>query len=139
DENARRDFSITIERDVIARTLSVSDNARGMSAEEPKSNLGTIAKSGTLECKKNAESKKNGSAVELMGPSGMSLYACFMVADEVTVVSRKYGEDGAHKWVSKGADGYEITDAERGESGTTVTLKLKADGDGERYSQYLDE
>lgn len=139
DENARRDFSITIERDASARTLSVSDNGIGMSAEELESNLGTIAKSGTLEFKKNAESKKDGSAEELIGQFGVGFYACFMVADEVTVVSRKYGEDCAHKWVSKGADGYEITDAERGESGTTVTLKLKADGNGERYSQYLDE
>lgn len=136
DENARRDFRILIKRDREARTLTVEDNGIGMSAEELESNLGTIAKSGTLDFKKKAEDKA--AAEELIGQFGVGFYACFMVADEVTVVSRKYGETAAHKWTSSGASGYEITDAERGECGTTVTLKLKPDGD-ENYSQYLEE
>ena len=137
DENARRDFRITIERDRDARTLTIDDNGIGMSAAELESNLGTIAKSGTLEFKKKAEDKST--AEELIGQFGVGFYSCFMVADEVTVISRKYGEENAHKWVSKGASGYEITDAERAESGTAVILKLKEDGDGENYSRYLEE
>ena len=136
DENARRDFRIVIKRDREARTLTVEDNGIGMSAEELESDLGTIAKSGTLDFKKNAEKS---TAEELIGQFGVGFYSCFMIADEVTVVSRKYGEDVAHKWVSGGVSGYEITDAERETSGTTVTLKLKPDDGGENYSQYLEE
>lgn len=136
DENARRDFRIVIKRDREARTLTVEDNGIGMSAEELESDLGTIAKSGTLDFKKNAEKS---TAEELIGQFGVGFYSCFMIADEVTVVSRKYGEDVAHKWVSSGVSGYEITDAERETSGTTVTLKLKPDDGGENYSQYLEE
>ena len=136
DENARRDFRIVIKRDREARTLTVEDNGIGMSAEELESDLGTIAKSGTLDFKKNAEKS---TAEELIGQFGVGFYSCFMIADEVTVVSRKYGEDVAHKWVSRGVSGYEITDAERETSGTTVTLKLKPDDGGENYSQYLEE
>ncbi len=136
DENARRDFRIVIKRDREARTLTVEDNGIGMSAEELESDLGTIAKSGTLDFKKNAEKS---TAEELIGQFGVGFYSCFMIADEVTVVSRKYGEDVAHKWVSGGVSGYEITDAERETSGTMVTLKLKPDDGGENYSQYLEE
>lgn len=136
DENARRDFRIVIKRDREARTLTVEDNGIGMSAEELESDLGTIAKSGTLDFKKNAEKS---TAEELIGQFGVGFYSCFMIADEVTVISRKYGEDVAHKWVSRGVSGYEITDAERETSGTTVTLKLKPDDGGENYSQYLEE
>ena len=136
DENARRDFRIVIKRDREARTLTVEDNGIGMSAEELESDLGTIAKSGTLDFKKNAEKS---TAEELIGQFGVGFYSCFMIADEVTVVSRKYGEDVAHMWVSSGVSGYEITDAERETSGTTVTLKLKPDDGGENYSQYLEE
>ncbi len=137
DEDARRDFRIMITRDRETRTLTVDDNGIGMSAAELESNLGTIAKSGTLEFKKKSEDKS--AAEELIGQFGVGFYSCFMVADEVTVISRRYGETGAHKWVSKGASGYEITDAERETSGTTVILRLKEDADGENYSQYLEE
>lgn len=137
DEKARRDFGIRIERDRAARTLTVEDNGIGMNAAELKSNLGTIAKSGTFDVK-NTEGKDNADLKELIGQFGVGFYSCFMVADEVTVVSRKYGEDKAYKWVSKGASGYEVTETEREESGTSVTLKLKEDGE-ENYSKYLDD
>ena len=137
DENARRDFRILITRDREARTLTVDDNGVGMSAEELESDLGTIAKSGTLDFKKSAEDKS--AAEELIGQFGVGFYSCFMVADEVTVISRKYGEEKAHKWISSGVSGYEIEDAERETSGTTVILKLKPDENGENYSQYLEE
>ena len=137
DEGARRDFRILITRDREARTLTVDDNGIGMSAEELESDLGTIAKSGTLDFKQN--STDGNAAEELIGQFGVGFYSCFMVADEVTVISRKYGEEKAHKWVSTGVDGYEITDAERETSGTTVILKLKPDESGDNYSQYLEE
>ena len=137
DEKARRDFGIRIERDRAARTLTVEDNGIGMNAAELESNLGTIAKSGTFDVK-NTEGKDNADLKELIGQFGVGFYSCFMVADEVTVVSRKYGEDKAYKWVSKGASGYEVTETEREESGTSVTLKLKEDGE-ENYSKYLDD
>ena len=137
DEGAHRDFRILITRDREARTLTVDDNGIGMSAEELESDLGTIAKSGTLDFKQN--STDGNAAEELIGQFGVGFYSCFMVADEVTVISRKYGEEKAHKWVSTGVDGYEITDAERETSGTTVILKLKPDESGDNYSQYLEE
>lgn len=137
DSAAARDFEIFISTDKDNRTLTVSDNGVGMSAAELESNLGTIAKSGTLEFKKNNEQAEGG-AESLIGQFGVGFYSCFMVADEVTVVSRKYGEDVAHVWRSKGVSGYELAEGERETSGTTVTLKLKADGD-EKYSDYLEE
>lgn len=136
DSAASRDFEIFISADKGNRTITVSDNGIGMSAAELESNLGTIAKSGTLEFKKD---KKAEDAEGLIGQFGVGFYSCFMVADEVTVVSRKYGEDGAHVWTSKGVSGYELSDGERETSGTTVTLKLKADADGENYSEYLQD
>ena len=138
DSAASRDFEIRIEADKTARTLTVSDNGIGMSAAELESNLGTIAKSGTLEFKKNND-KPADDTEGLIGQFGVGFYSCFMVADRVTVVSRKYGETEAHKWTSKGVSGYEISDAERAESGTTVILELKADDDDVKYSDYLEE
>ena len=138
DAAASRDFEIFISADKDNRTLTVADNGIGMSAEELEGNLGTIAKSGTLEFKKNNEKDAGSDTEGLIGQFGVGFYSCFMVADEVVVVSKKYGEDTAHIWKSKGVSGYEIAPAERETSGTTVTLKLKADGD-EKYSDYLEE
>ncbi len=136
DSAAARDFEIRIDADKNARTLTVTDNGIGMTAAELESNLGTIAKSGTLDFKqKNAKSDEKDS---LIGQFGVGFYSCFMVADEVTVISRKYGEDAANKWTSKGVSGYTVTAAERETSGTTVILSLKADDDV-KYSEYLEE
>ena len=137
DSNASREFEIRIDVDKNARTLTVSDNGVGMSEKELETNLGTIAKSGTLDFKKKNE-KVDGGAEGLIGQFGVGFYSCFMVADEVTVLSKKYGEDVAHKWTSAGVSGYEITEAERETSGTTVTLVLKADDEDVKYSDYLE-
>lgn len=134
DAAARRDFGIVIEADKTARTLTVRDNGIGMTAQELETDLGTIAKSGTLDYKKAGTDED---AAGLIGQFGVGFYSCFMVADEVTVISRKYGEEGASVWKSSGASGYSITPGERDESGTTVVLKIKEDGD-EKYSDYLD-
>lgn len=134
DSSLDAELGIELKVDKAARTLSVSDNGVGMNAKELEDNLGVIAASGTENFKKEVGKTD---AAELIGCFGVGFYASFMVADKVTVISRKLGEDKAYKWESDGATGFEITDAERAEAGTTVVLTLKPDGD-ENYSQYLE-
>ncbi|HPG26349.1 MAG: molecular chaperone HtpG [Spirochaetaceae bacterium] len=114
-----------------ARTLTIADNGIGMTREELVQNLGTIARSGTLEFVKRAQPGKEGDAApDLIGQFGVGFYASFMVADEVDVVSRRAGEDGAARWTSKGLGEYGLDQASRDEAGTTIRLSLKAvDGD----------
>ena len=102
---SREDFAITITPDEEARTLTVSDNGIGMSREELEENLGTIAKSGSLGFKQAMEKQEN---IDIIGQFGVGFYSAFMVASSITVITRKYGEDKAWKWVSDGADGYTI-------------------------------
>ncbi len=140
DASLDAEFSIDIKPDAASRTLTVSDNGVGMSAEELENNLGVIAASGTEAFKREraaSDAAKSGTGGELIGQFGVGFYSAFMVADKVTVISRKVGETAAHKWESDGAVGFEITDAERESAGTTVILNIKPDGD-EKYSQYLD-
>ncbi len=133
DSSLEAEYGIELSVDKAARTLTVSDNGVGMSEKELEDNLGVIAASGTEAFKK--EMKKDGD--ELIGRFGVGFYSSFMVADRVTVLSRKVGETSAHKWESDGADGFDISDAQRDEAGTSVILHLRADGD-EDYSRYLD-
>ena len=133
---ARDQFAITITRDKENRTLTVSDNGIGMSKEEMEENLGTIAKSGSLGFKQAMEKKDD---IDIIGQFGVGFYSAFMVASEVTVISRKYGSDVAYKWVSNGSDGYTIEEAERANPGTDVIMVLKADTEEDTYSQYLEE
>ena len=131
----RDDYKIEIAVDKDARTLTISDNGCGMSEKELEDNLGTIAKSGSLDFKDGMENK---SEVEIIGQFGVGFYSAFMVADRVTVVSRVHGSDEAFKWESTGVDGYTVTPAEKETAGTTITLVIKPDTDDEKYSQYLD-
>jgi molecular chaperone HtpG len=133
----RDDFVINIETDKQARSITVSDNGVGMTASELESNLGVIARSGSLQFK----SELDGGAedVDIIGQFGVGFYSAFMVASKVTVISRAYGQDGAGKWVSEGSDGYTIAPCERDAPGTTVIMELKPDTDDEKYSEYLDE
>ena len=131
----RDDYKIEIAADKDARTLTVSDNGCGMSEKELEQNLGTIAKSGSLDFKDGLDSK---SEVEIIGQFGVGFYSAFMVADRVTVVSKVHGSDEAFKWESAGVDGYTVTPCEKETAGTSVTLYLKADTDDEKYSRYLD-
>ena len=133
---ARDQFAITITRDKENRTLTVSDNGIGMSKEEMEENLGTIAKSGSLGFKQAMEKKDD---IDIIGQFGVGFYSAFMVASEVTVISRKYGSDVAYKWVSNGSDGYTIEEAERENPGTDVIMVLKADTEEDTYGQYLEE
>ncbi len=133
----RDQFAITITRDKENRTLTVSDNGIGMSKEEMEENLGTIAKSGSLGFKQAMEKKDEN--IDIIGQFGVGFYSAFMVASEVTVISKKYGADQAYKWVSNGTDGYTIEEAERENPGTDVIMVLKADTEEDSYGQYLEE
>ena len=132
----RDEFAITITRDPENRTLTVSDNGIGMSKDEMVENLGTIAKSGSLGFKQAMEKNED---IDIIGQFGVGFYSAFMVASSITVISRKYGEDKAWKWVSDGADGYTIEETEKDAPGTDVIMTLKADTEDEKYSEYLEE
>ncbi|MGM9670821.1 MAG: molecular chaperone HtpG [Oscillospiraceae bacterium] len=142
DENVgmeRSDFKIRITTDKDAREITVSDNGIGMTKEELESNLGVIARSGSLNFKDGlGEEEQENAAIDIIGQFGVGFYSSFMVADKVTVISRAYGSDAAYKWESTGADGYTITDAEKETVGTDVIMHLKEDADGEKYSTYLE-
>ena len=142
DENVgmeRSDFKIRITTDKDAREITVSDNGIGMTKEELESNLGVIARSGSLNFKDGlGEEEQENAAIDIIGQFGVGFYSSFMVADKVTVISRAYGSDAAYKWESTGADGYTITDAEKESVGTDVIMHLKEDADGEKYSTYLE-
>jgi molecular chaperone HtpG len=132
----RDDFAITITRDEENRTLTVSDNGIGMNRAEMEENLGTIAKSGSLNFKQNMEKQED---IDIIGQFGVGFYSAFMVASSVTVISRKYGEDTAWKWISDGADGYTIEQTTKEHPGTDIIMTLKADTEEEKYSEYLQE
>ena len=132
----RDEFAITITRDPENRTLTVSDNGIGMSKDEMIENLGTIAKSGSLGFKQAMEKNED---IDIIGQFGVGFYSAFMVASSITVISKKYGEDKAWKWVSDGADGYTIEETEKDAPGTDVIMTLKADTEDEKYSEYLEE
>ncbi len=133
----RGDLRITVTPDKEARTLTVSDNGVGMSGEELEKNLGTIARSGSLQFKQDMDQGEK-SAADIIGQFGVGFYSAFMVADDVTVVTRRHGEDAAHKWQSAGADGYTVTECEKDAPGTDVIMRLKPDTEDENYSEYLD-
>ncbi len=135
----REDFEIRITADKEARTLTVSDNGIGMTKEELEQNLGTIARSGSFQFKKELSRQEAPAGdVDIIGQFGVGFYSAFMVADQVTVVSRAYGQEEAWRWQSSGADGYTLVPAERAAVGTDIIMKLKEDTEDDRYSEYLD-
>lgn len=135
---SRDDFYIRIEADEESKTLVISDNGIGMSAEELEENLGTIAQSGSLRFKSEtmAENKEE-EDINIIGQFGVGFYSAFMVADKIEVLTKKYGEEKACLWVSEGAEGYEISEAEKEENGTRITLHIKNDTEEEKYDVYL--
>ena len=144
DENvglSRGDFKIVITPDRNARTLTVSDNGVGMTREELEANLGTIARSGSKQIKADLEKQEGepSTAIDIIGQFGVGFYSAFMVADQVTVISRAYGQDVAFKWDSRGADGYTITPCQRDNVGTDVIMHIKVDTDEDSYSQYVEQ
>jgi len=128
------DWKITVAADKDKKLLSISDNGYGMDAEDLENNLGTIASSGTKKFMEAAAAKDGNNLPELIGKFGVGFYAAFMVADKVTVVSKKRGEDEAFAWESDGVGSYTISEAGRDAYGTTITLHLR---DGQ--DEYLDE
>ena len=133
---SRDEFAITITRDRENRTLTVSDNGIGMTRQELEENLGTIAKSGSLGFKQAMEKNEG---IDIIGQFGVGFYSAFMVASSITVITKRYGEDQAWKWVSDGADGYTIEPAQKENPGTDIIMTLKADTEEEKYSEYLEE
>ncbi len=134
---SKSDFKIQITADKENRTLTVEDNGIGMTAEELESNLGTIAKSGSLNFKQdNQQAKEND--IEVIGQFGVGFYSSFMVASKVEVVSKAFGSDVAYKWTSTGADGYTIEECEKENAGTVITLYIKEDNENEDYSHFLE-
>lgn len=133
----KSDFAINIAIDKENRTLTVSDNGIGMTEEDLENNLGTIANSGSFTFKKDNDL---GDDVDIIGQFGVGFYSTFMVAKEVTVVTKAFGSDQAYKWTSDGVEGYTIEECDKPDGvGTTITLKLKDDTDDEKYSTYLDQ
>ena len=132
---SRSDFEIRLTCDKKYKVLTVTDNGIGMNKEDLEQNLGTIARSGSAQFKKDMDKLDE---VDIIGQFGVGFYSAFMVADHVTVVTKKYGEDQAWMWQSSGADGYTITECEREGVGTDVVLKLKDDTDDEKYSRFCE-
>ncbi len=125
---------LTVDKD--ARTLTISDNGIGMTAEELENNLGIIAKSGSQAFKaENADNKD----VDIIGQFGVGFYAAFMVSSKVVVNSKAYGSDEANCWESEGADGFTVSPCEKETNGTDITLYLKDDTEEVNYSRYLEQ
>ena len=129
------DFRILLTLDKDSRTLTVSDNGIGMTREELESNLGTIAHSGSLDFKKDNQDEN----IDIIGQFGVGFYSAFMVADKVTVISRAYGADEAWQWESSGADGYELSPAEKETAGTDIILHIKPDTEEDHYDNFTNE
>ncbi|MBQ4651542.1 MAG: molecular chaperone HtpG [Oscillospiraceae bacterium] len=133
----RGDYRIDIIPNKEERTITVRDNGIGMTMEEAENNLGVIAKSGSLKFKGEMEEDK-AEDLSIIGQFGVGFYSAFMVADEVTVISRKYGCDEAVMWKSKGADGYTVTVCEKEKPGTDVIMHIKPDSEEEIYGSFLE-
>lgn len=134
----RSDFKILIKADKENRTLTVSDNGIGMDKDELENNLGTIASSGSYKFRQQLkdEDKEN---VDIIGQFGVGFYSAFMVAKEITVITRKYGSDTGYKWQSAGADGYTIEEYNKDTVGTDIIMVLKDDTEEDKYSEYLEQ
>lgn len=130
------DLIIKLSADKDNGTLTIEDKGIGMSAEELEQNLGTIAQSGSFAFKNENEKKDD---VDIIGQFGVGFYSAFMVSKEVEVISKKYGEQKAYKWTSKGADGYTIEETEKEDYGTKIILHIKDDYEEEKYSEFLNE
>ena len=132
----RKDFKIELKVDKENRLITVSDNGIGMDKEDLENNLGVIASSGSYKFKQ--EVGDDAKDTDVIGQFGVGFYSAFMVADHITVVTKKYGSDTAYMWQSAGADGYTITECERDSVGTDIIMHIKPDTDDEKYSEFLE-
>ena len=128
------DLKIKVACDKKARTITISDNGIGMSKEDLENNLGTIAKSGSLEFKENLDEKEK---VDIIGQFGIGFYSAFMVADKIEVTSFKVGEEKAYKWIGT-MEGYEVKTANKDDYGSVITLYVKENTKEKKYDDYLD-
>ena len=128
------DLKIKVACDKKARTITISDNGIGMSKEDLENNLGTIAKSGSLEFKENLDEKEK---VDIIGQFGVGFYSAFMVADKIEVTSFKVGEEKAYKWIGT-MEGYEVKIANKDDYGSVITLYVKENTKEKKYDDYLD-
>jgi len=136
---SRDDLKIRIELDKENRALTLSDCGIGMTAEELETNLGTIAKSDSLNFKKENEGAEGIDDVEVIGQFGVGFYSSFMVADRVEVISKALGSSDANKWTSEGADGYTIVPTDKEERGTTVILHIKNNTETDSFDEFLEQ
>ncbi len=132
----RKDFQIQLSVDKDARTITVSDNGIGMDKDDLENNLGVIASSGSYRFKQEVGSDTKDT--DVIGQFGVGFYSAFMIADHITVITRKYGQEGAFQWESSGADGYTITDAVRDHAGSDIIMHVKEDTDDEKFSEFLE-
>ena len=135
-ETNKDDYYIEIIADKENRTLTIKDTGIGMDETDLIENLGTIAKSGTASFKNSVE---NSDIKDLIGQFGVGFYSAFMVADKVAVKTKKYGQDTGYLWESRNADGFEITESDKKNNGTEITLFLKKNTEDENYDDYLDQ
>ena len=134
---SRDQFAITLAVDKEKRLLTVSDNGIGMDQSELENNLGVIASSGSLRFRQEMEGEA-AADTDIIGQFGVGFYSAFMVADSITVRTKKYGSEQAYEWQSSGADGYTITECDKEAVGTDVIMHIKPDTDEEKYSEYLE-
>ncbi|MBQ2265043.1 MAG: molecular chaperone HtpG, partial [Oscillospiraceae bacterium] len=132
----KEDFCIRIDLDKDARTITITDNGIGMTAEELENNLGTIASSGSLKFKTD---NKLGEDQQIIGQFGVGFYSAFMVAKRVTVYSKAFGQDEAYAWTSEGVEGYTIHKCDKATHGTQIILELMDDSEDENYSEFLEQ
>ncbi len=131
----RDDYYIKLSVDKENRIITLTDNGCGMTAQELESNLGTIARSGSLGFKNENKPTDN---VNIIGQFGVGFYSAFMVSDRVEVESRAYGSNEANRWVSSGADGYTVSPCELDSNGTVITMHIKPNTDNDNYDEFLD-
>ncbi|HAX72315.1 MAG TPA: molecular chaperone HtpG, partial [Firmicutes bacterium] len=139
DENLtfnKEDYFIKVSVDETNRTITLSDTGIGMTKDELDENLGVIAKSGSLGFKKETDIEDGH---EIIGQFGVGFYSSFLVADQVTVISRALGSDVAYKWESEGVDGYTITECEKATVGTDIILHVKESTEDENFDEYLND
>lgn len=132
----KEDYYVKVTADKAQRTLTIADTGIGMTQEELENNLGTIAKSGSLAFKSENEAKDGHN---IIGQFGVGFYSAFMVADEITVITKTLGSDQAFKWESKGTEGYTIVPCEKDSIGTEIILQIKANTEDDSYDEYLEE
>ncbi len=130
------DLAIHLSYDKEKRAITISDTGCGMTKEELESNLGTIAKSGSLAFKENMTKEEK---IDIIGQFGVGFYSAFMVSNKITVTSKSIDSEDSYVWESEGADGYTIKKAKKKDIGTEIVLSLKEDTEEDNYSQYLDE